>query len=65
MTCPKNSKLMVIFVVITLGGFFYSVYLAVANECLNCHTSPRKLIQITREIEKSRPVRESKSKGPG
>ena len=43
--------------------FIYST--AKADECLNCHTSPGKLIKITREIEKSRPVIESKSKGPG
>jgi hypothetical protein len=25
------------------------------NQCFSCHTNPRKLIQITREIEASRP----------
>jgi hypothetical protein len=38
---------------------------ATESQCVECHTSPRKLIQITREIAKLRPPVESKSKGPG
>lgn len=35
------------------------------NNCVACHTNPRKLIQITREIAKRKPPVESASKGPG
>ncbi|MBK5100378.1 MAG: hypothetical protein JJE15_05210 [Desulfobacteraceae bacterium] len=35
------------------------------NNCVACHTNPRKLIQITREIAKRNPPVESASKGPG
>lgn len=36
-----------------------------ASQCVDCHTSPKKLIQITREIAKTRPAKTNKSKGPG
>lgn len=39
--------------------------IAADSQCVDCHTSPRKLIQITREIAKMRPQVESLSKGPG
>jgi hypothetical protein len=38
------------------------------NRCFTCHTNPRKLIQITREIaeaNKGRPAKSSKSEGEG
>jgi hypothetical protein len=35
------------------------------SQCAACHTSAGKLIQITRQIAKDRPVVESKSTGPG
>ncbi|WP_462324918.1 hypothetical protein [Desulfoplanes sp.] len=36
------------------------------SQCVLCHTSPVKLIKITREINKNNPVKENaKSKGEG
>jgi hypothetical protein len=38
------------------------------NQCFTCHTNPRKLIQITREIAKAKkglPAKSSESEGEG
>lgn len=38
------------------------------NHCFTCHTNPRKLIQITREIAKAnkgKPAKSSKTEGEG
>ncbi|MGD2036909.1 MAG: hypothetical protein PVH28_03435 [Desulfobacterales bacterium] len=38
------------------------------NHCFTCHTNPRKLIQITREIAKAnkgKPEKSSKTEGEG
>jgi hypothetical protein len=38
------------------------------NHCFTCHTNPRKLIQITREIAKAnkgKPAKSSKIEGEG
>jgi hypothetical protein len=36
------------------------------NQCLNCHTNAKRLIEITREIAKSNPVvKETEQKGEG
>jgi hypothetical protein len=38
------------------------------NHCFTCHTNPRKLIQITREIataNKGKPAKSSKTEGEG
>jgi hypothetical protein len=41
---------------------------AAENHCFTCHTNPRKLIQITREIAKAnkgKPAKSSKTEGEG
>ena len=46
-----------------------SVFAAASeNHCFTCHTNPRKLIQITREIAKAnkgKPAKSSKTEGEG
>lgn len=61
----NTQKTLTGFIVLTLMLLLFFYQAAEANECLNCHTNPGKLIKITREIDKDRPVIESKSKGPG
>jgi len=35
------------------------------SQCIKCHTSAKKLIKITREIAKNRPVLKAESEGDG
>jgi hypothetical protein len=49
-------------VIFGLTGFIAE---SLASQCIDCHNNPKKLIQITREIAKTRPVKESKSEGKG
>jgi hypothetical protein len=36
------------------------------NQCVNCHTNAKRLIDITREIAKTRPVgKDTEKKGEG
>jgi hypothetical protein len=62
MTIKKRSISLMTFILFVLMGFIAEAY---ANQCIECHNSPRKLIQITREIAKTRPAMETKSKGLG
>ena len=62
MTIKKRSISLLASILFGLMGFIANTY---ANQCIECHNSPKKLIQITREIEKTRPAKETKSKGLG
>jgi len=62
MNCKKTFKFLLLIVPLII---FLTIAFVLASQCVVCHTSPRKLIQITREIAKNRPPVESKSKGPG
>ena len=57
-----KPNLMLTLCAVSLGLMTTAAY---ASQCIECHTSPRQLIQITREIAKSRPIKQVKSKGLG
>lgn len=63
------SKLFVIFVAVFVFVLSNSAMFASAEEsgCVSCHTSLKKLLQITRDIEASKPKVEksAESKGEG
>ncbi len=61
-----GGKQAVIILLIMAIGVAWGGYAAASDsQCIDCHTSARKLIKITREIAKTRPLVESKSKGLG
>jgi hypothetical protein len=69
----KSSMLTVGIVFALLFSIIVSTNLSVSiaaneNHCFTCHTNPRKLIQITREIakvNKGEPAKSSKTEGEG
>jgi hypothetical protein len=62
MTKRNRSISLLSSIIIGFMGFMANAH---ASQCVECHNSPKKLIQITREIAKTRPVEEAKSKGLG
>ncbi|MGD2099994.1 MAG: hypothetical protein PVG35_20660 [Desulfobacterales bacterium] len=62
-----SSIFALFFLLVVPGNMSLSVG-ASENHCFTCHTNPRKLIQITREIaqaQKDKPGKSSKIEGEG
>jgi hypothetical protein len=55
------SIVFALFLSLLVSGYFAVPVEAAENQCFSCHTNPRKLIQITREIEAARKVKPAKS----
>ena len=60
-----GKQTVIILLIIAIGVAWGGYATANDSQCIDCHTSARKLIKITREIAKTRPVIETKSKGLG
>ena len=67
--CKKCIKSFVIFFAVFIFIVSYSATVVSAEEsgCVSCHTSMKKILQITRDIEASKPKVEkpTESKGEG
>ena len=65
----KVLKKVVIFSVISLFAIFFTNFPSVAQDessCIKCHTSPKTLIELTRELAKKKPPKKSaETKGEG
>lgn len=59
MKCLRLIGLAVIFCLIFIPGSPFSSQAYEDTQCFKCHTSAKKLIEITREIAKTRPTLKS------
>ena len=57
----KMTILLALFFSFLLWGNFAGPAAAGENQCFTCHTNPRKLIEITREIAKAQKGQAAKS----
>ena len=65
----KALKKAVIFSIVPLFAIFFTNFPSVAQDessCIKCHTSPKTLIELTRELAKKKPPKKSaETKGEG
>jgi hypothetical protein len=64
----KTSIVLTLFFSLLVLGSFSVPVAAAENQCFSCHTNPRKLIQITREIaqaQKGQAAKSSETEGEG